>query len=219
MWILASRGRPENYKRFIDHWIKTKGSTPVYVRLDECDPKIEDYKKIMAPPEFNVIVDKRARLGRAMNEMYEKYPNEPWYGLLADDLIPRTEYWDKHMILAAGNVHFSQANDLTTKPQNCCHPCIGGDLVRAAGFFGFPYAIHYYLEVVWKDLKKKDGRFLKYLPEVIVENAHYKFSKSNFDKTYAEAEAVKKSDKQSWKKWKEVEFEKFYNRVKFLLDE
>jgi hypothetical protein len=218
MWLFASRGRPQSYQRFIDAWVKTKGSTSVYVRLDECDPTIEEYKKIQPPKEFHIVIGKRARLGAAMTELYKTHPDLQFYGLLADDLIPRTLYWDTLMIEAAGSKYFSQANDLTEKPKNCCHPCIGGDLVRAAGFFGFPYATHYYLEVVWKDLKKKDGRFLKYLPEVIVENAHYKFDKSKFDKTYEEAEAVKDADKQIWKEWRNTEFDNFYNRVNVLLD-
>jgi hypothetical protein len=54
---------------------------------------------------------------------------------------------------------------------------------------------------------------------VIVENAHYKFNKSNFDNTYKEAEAVKANDKKLWKKWYDSEFENFFNRVKVLLDQ
>jgi hypothetical protein len=213
MWLFASRGRPQSYQRFIDAWVKTKGSTPVYVRLDECDSTIEEYKKIVPPKEFMIVIGKRARLGAAMTEIYEKYPNESFYGLLADDLIPRTEYWDSKMINAAGSKCFSQANDLTDKPLNCCHPCIGGDLVRAAGFFGFPHATHYYLEVVWKELKKKDGRFLKYLPDVIVENAHYKFNKATFDATYKDAQSVKSTDKKIWVEWKENKFDNFYSEL------
>ena len=218
MWLLASRGRPSNYQRFINSWIKTNASTPVYVRLDECDPTIDEYKKINHPKEFEIIINKRARLGEAMNELYHTHPNLDFYGLLADDLIPKTTNWDKKMIEAAGSKYFSQANDLTEKPQNCCHPCLGGDLVRAAGFFSFPLVKHYYVEVIWKDLKKRDSRFLKYLSEVIVENAHYKFNKSNFDNTYRDAENGKANDKKLWKKWREKEFENFYSRVKNLLD-
>jgi len=218
MWILASRGRPQNFQRFIDHWFLTKSSTPIYVRLDECDSTIEEYKKINVPKEFNVIIGPRARLGAAMAELYQNFPNEPWYGLLADDLIPRSNGWDVAMVAAADSKYISQANDLSPKPKNCCHPCIGGDLVRAAGFFGFPHTIHYCLEVVWKDLTKKERRFLKYLPDVVVENVHFDFAKAEFDKTYAEADAVKDSDHKIWDKWKETEFEPFYNKVKNILD-
>jgi hypothetical protein len=219
MWLFASRGRPSNYQRFINAWIETDASTPVYVRLDKCDPTIEEYKKITPPKEFHIIIEQRSRLGEAMSELYSTHPNLSFYGLLADDLIPRTKNWDQIMIEAAESKYFSHANDLTEKPQNCCHPCIGGDLVRAAGFFSFPFVKHYYVEVGWKLLKKRDSRFLKYLPDVIVENAHYKFNKSNFDNTYKEAEAVKANDKKLWKKWHDNEFENFFNRVKALLDQ
>ena len=47
MWLLASRGRPQNFQRFVDSWIKTNASTPVYVRLDDCDPTLNEYNKIL----------------------------------------------------------------------------------------------------------------------------------------------------------------------------
>jgi hypothetical protein len=214
MWILASRGRPQHFQRFVDCWIETKASTTVYVRLDECDPTIEEYKKIIVPPEFIVIIGSRARLGKAMNELFEKYPNEKFYGLLADDLIPQTEYWDQLLINAAGLNKISQANDLTRNPKICMHPCIGGDLVRAAGFFGFPLNVHYCLEVVWKEVSRCFKGTLKYLPNVIVENAHPDYGKATVDQTYIEANLVRDQDHKNWENWFSTEWENFCKKIK-----
>jgi hypothetical protein len=93
-----------------------------------------------------------------MNELFEKYPDEEFYGLLADDLIPHTSEWDQRLIEAAGRNKISQANDLTKNPKHCMHPCVGGDLVRAAGFFASPTCIHYGSELVWKELAKSFSR-------------------------------------------------------------
>lgn len=218
MWLLASRGRPHNLKRFIDAYIGTKASTPVYLRLDVCDPTIEEYKKIKLPDTFILKIDKRARLGAAMKEIFDVYPLEPWYGLLADDLIPRTDNWDIRMIEAAGDRYISQANDLSPKPKNYCHPCIGGELVRTAGFFGFPYTTHYFLEVVWKDLTRCNKKFGRYLPDVIVENLHPDFNKGQVDKTYQEAFSVKSSDEKIWLEWRDTKFDTFYLSVKDLVE-
>lgn len=218
MWLLASRGRPASIQRFIDAWYKTHASTPVYLRLDLCDPTIEEYKKLKYPKEFIVVIDSRARLGAAMTEILRVYPNEPWYGLLADDLNPISEFWDTQLIEAAGSNYISQANDLSPKPKNYCHPCIGGNLVRKAGFFGFPLTTHYCLEVVWKDLVKRDSRFGRYLPNVVVENLHPDFNKSTFDVTYQEANDVKAADHSIWDTWKNSESENFYIKVKTILD-
>jgi hypothetical protein len=217
MWLLASRGRPSSLQRFIDAYLKTNSSTTVYLRLDLCDETLNEYKKIKLPETFILIIDKRARLGAAMKEIFETYPNEPWYGLLADDLVPRTLHWDIRMIEAAGDRYISQANDLSPKPKNYCHPCIGGELVRKAGFFGFPYTTHYALEVIWKDLTKCDKRFGRYLPDVIVENLHPDFNKGQIDRTYQEAFTVKDNDERIWKAWRGKEFDNFYLSVKDLL--
>jgi len=218
MWILASRGRPRSLQRFIDCWIITKASTPVYVRLDNCDPEIEEYKQIVFPPEFIIVIDSRARLGRAMNEMFEKYPDEKFYGLLADDLIPQTEFWDRLLVDAAEHNKISQANDLTRNPKICMHPCIGGDLVRAAGFFGFPLNVHYCLEVVWKEVTKQFKRTLRYLPEVIVENAHPDYGKAEIDQTYIEANLVKDQDIRNWNDWFSTEWDNFSKKIQAVID-
>jgi hypothetical protein len=217
MWLLASRGRPLNFSRFVDAWIATKSSTPVYVRLDDCDPTIELYKKIDVPKEFQVVIGSRAKLRAAMSEVYTKFPNENFYGLLADDLLPITENWDVKMIEAAGLTKISQANDLSPKPKNYCHPCVGGDLVRAAGFFGLPGVTHYCVEVAWKELVQVDKQFGCYLSDVIVENIHPDFEKSVLDTTYKEAGTVKEKDISVWNKWREKEFDDFYNRALSVL--
>lgn len=218
MWILPSRSRPDSMKRFVDCWTTTKASSPVYVRLDECDPFIKEYKKISYPKEFNVVIDKRSRLANSMNEMLRNFPTEPWYGLLADDLIPKTEHWDTKLIEAAGSKFIAQCNDLTEKPLNCCHPCVGGDLVRFVGWFGLPACQHYGVEEPWKKLAlSKNLNILKYLPDVIVEHAHYRFNKSEFDQTYSELKNIKNDDRISFEKWKNENLSTLIENVlKFL---
>jgi len=213
MWILASRGRPASLERFVKAYILTKATSKVYVRVDECDSALEEYKTIELPETFEFIVGPRARLGNAMREMFNRYPNEDFYGLLADDVVPRTDYWDKMLIEAAGTKCISGANDLTKKPKNLCHPCVGGDLVRAAGFFATPKCIHYCLELPWKFLTKKDKRFLKYLPNVIVENLHLDFGKAVLDNTYKESFSVRDNDHDLYDQWHKENFESFYKKL------
>lgn len=213
MWVLASRGRVENIKRFLDSWTDTEASTEVYFRLDECDPCLDSYLELSYPASWKVVVGERCRLGRAMNELFENYPNEDWYGLLADDLIPQTKFWDLQLIEVAGKNFISQANDLTRKPQNCCHPVIGGDLVRAAGWFALPECTHYCVELPWKEVTKRNPNILKYLNEVIVEHAHWRFDKALFDATYEETKPLKQIDHEIWNEWRFNEFDAFYNRL------
>ena len=94
MWILPTRSRPDNCQRLVKHWKETNSSTPVLVRLDHFDPFLKELLKIDWPDTFIISVGEREGVAKATNEVFLKYPNEPWYGFLADDFIPRTEFWD-----------------------------------------------------------------------------------------------------------------------------
>ena len=87
----------------------------------------------------------------------------------------------------------------------------------SSGFFGFPHTTHYFLEVIWKDLIKRNKSFGKYLPDVIVENLHPDFNKGSIDKTYQEAASVKNKDEEIWLEWRENNFDKFYQAVNGIL--
>lgn len=202
MWILASRGRPNNLKRFVYQYESTKASSPIMIRLDEDDPYLGEYKKIDYPDTFKIVIGPRARLGAAMAELYETYPDLDWYGLLADDLIPKTEYWDKKMIDAAGTKFIVGADDGRGKAHQFCHPIVGGDLVRAVGWFSLPCCTHFCVELPWKYLANRgDKRFRKMLLDVVVEHAHYRWGQAEKDQTYTESHQIKKIDMKKWDAW------------------
>lgn len=219
MWILASRGRPHNIRRFIDAYNSTKSTSRMYVRLDECDPELPNYKKIKFPKTFKVVVGKRARLGAAMKELFDTHPDLPWYGLMADDVIPETEYWDKMLIEAAGTKKIAGAHDGYQGAKNLCHPVVGGDLVRAVGWFPFPHGVHYCLELPWKHLvmNKTTSNFGVFLHDVIVKHEHYRRNKSLYDLTYIEARSVKQRDIDAFQKWKKEDFSDFVLKCKSVM--
>jgi hypothetical protein len=200
MWIFATRARPENCKRFIDAWLTTKSSTPVYLRIDYDDPFLEELKKINWPSEFNVVIGPREGLRAALNEGFNNFPNEPWYGLLADDLIPQTEKWDQLLVSRAGTKSISYPNDLGGKPKLPTHPVVGGDLVREVGWFGFPNANHLYLDTAWKVIGEGISE-LHRLENVIVEHAHPFWNKAPKDLVYSENKQRAINDKAEFLKW------------------
>jgi hypothetical protein len=213
VWTLATRSRLSNCKRFINSWNETKATSQVYVRLDECDPQLPELLELPWPESFSINTGPRARLGEAMQEMFAKFPNEPWYGMLADDLIPRTEYWDQKLILAAGKNEISYADDLHEKEMRICHPCIGGDLVRFVGFFGLPVVKHFGTDTFWEELYRGAGRQNKQR-DVILEHAHFAFDQAPIDQTYTESQLLKRDDKRNYKKWKEEHLKKTIDQVK-----
>lgn len=200
MWILATRTRIDNCQRFIGGWIESKASTPVYVRLDDCDPQLEQLKNLPWPSTFTVHVGPREGLCAAMEEMFHAHPNEPWYGILADDLVPKTSEWDRLLVERAGCGYISYPNDLGRKTKLPTHPCVGGDLVRAQGWFGLPGVRHYCVDSVYRYIGDQLG--IKHrLDDVVVEHVHYSEKKSQRDGLYRETSRYKDSDDQAYSVW------------------
>ena len=200
MWVLPTRGRPKSLARFIEAWKATGASTPVMVRLDSDDPDLVNYIEISRSANFTCNIGPRRGVSRSMNEVYEIYPDEPWYGLLADDLLPTTPGWDIQLVQVAGTHSIAYPNDLGKLPDLPTHPCVGGDLVRAIGWFGFPATQHYFVDTVWQYLGEQLGNIHR-LDDVIVEHLHHSTGKSAFDQTYTESTEKWKNDKRAYRDW------------------
>jgi len=212
MWVFATRSRVANCRRFIESWSTTSASSPVYVRMDDDDPDLKAVLKLPWPKEFELVVGPSARVGPAMNEMFNKYPSEPWYGILADDQVPRTQYWDQQLIAAAVPDQISYADDVYEKRTRICHPCVGGDLVRTVGFFSIPTVKHFGTDTFWEQLHhccNKNGR----LTDVVVEHAHVNFAQSSLDATYQRSQSIRREDKIAFKEYMNQHFETIMRRI------
>jgi len=187
MWSLPSRGRPHNLKRFIEAYINTKGSSRVYVRLDNDDLRLNDYLNLDYPESFEVVIGPREGLKAAMEEMFHKYPNEEWYGLGADDIIPRTEFWDKYLAQEAGLKKIAHPNDLGKKKKKFLptHPVCGGDLVREVGWFGHPATKHFFLDNSWQYIGE-NLNCIVLREDIVVEHMHHSMGKAPIDETYSQ---------------------------------
>ena len=200
MWILATRTRVNNCKRFITGWVDSQASTPVYVRLDECDPDLDELIALPWPEQFTVHVGPRQGLRAAMEEMFQTHPTQAWYGILADDLVPQTPQWDQLLVERAGSGSISYPNDLGRKTKLPTHPCVGGDLVRAQGWFGLPVVRHYCVDSVYRYIGD-ELRIKHRLDDVIVEHRHYSEDKTERDGLYKETSRFKGSDDEAYTAW------------------
>lgn len=206
MWIFATRNRVDNCKRFIRLWKETEASSPVYLRLDDDDPALEEMKSLPWPKEFILNIGPRVRLAGSMEEMFKNYPNEPFYGLLADDLMPGTLHWDQKLINAAGLDNLSYADEVFEKRIRICHPCVGGDLVRHVGFFAVPGIRHFCTDTFWEELYHYFGKENRQY-DVTLAHAHFNFNQSARDQTYDESQAIKTNDTQIFREWKQQNWE------------
>ena len=202
MWVFPTRSRVDNCKRFIDAWKKTNASTPVYLRIDDCDPCIDELQNLNWPEQFTLVVGPREGIKASLQEMFAKYPNEPWYGILADDLLPQTKQWDLALIDRAGNDSISYPNDLGKKSKKSLptHPCVGGDLVRAIGWFGFPATYHFYVDTIWQYVGERLNNIHR-LDNIIVEHLHYGRNKSELDIIYEQSREKMQTDTYAYNDW------------------
>lgn len=215
MWSLPTRGRPHNLKRFIDAYKETCGSSKIYVRLDDDDLKLNEYLALEYPNTFEVVVGPREGLKAAMEEMFHRYPNENWYGLGADDIVPKTIYWDKLLAEEAGLRKIAHADDLGKKKKKYLptHPVCGGDLVRALGWFGHPATVHFFLDNSWQYI----GEGLNCIvlrEDIVVEHVHHSMGKAPLDETYKQVNTKMEQDRLAYNTWIQAHGEDILNTLK-----
>lgn len=185
MFCFPTRSRPHNHRRFIKAYRETEATHPCWVRLDDDDPKLAEYDDIALPDGWLKTVGPRLpnRCNGAVEEMYRLFPTESVYGLMADDLIPRTQYWDRRLIEAAGNNRLAYADDGFQHETVATHPVIGGDLVRTIGWLAIPGVLHSFVDTALHTIAFRTGR-LVYLPDVLVEHMHPLANKAPVDEVH-----------------------------------
>lgn len=199
MWILPSRSRPHNLLRLMDAWRLTGASTPLEVCIDTDDPCREQYEKMELPEGWVVVIGHRGPLSDIYNDAYQRNPDRPWYGFIADDVVPITNGWDVKLIEAAGSDGMAvPAGGETTG--GCPHFVIGGDLVRSIGWLSLPGLDRIYIDTAWGDVAKDRGVYRE-IQDVTLEHHHFSNGKALIDKTYIKSRKLQ--DKLIYNNWRQ----------------
>jgi hypothetical protein len=199
MFVLPSRGRPQNLQRLFDAWVKTKASTPVLLCVDWDDPCWPEYESMDMPSGWRVSTGIRGPLSRIYNDAFRRHPNEPFYGFIADDVVPVTEYWDTKLIEAAGKDGMAVPSGGETTG-GVPHFVLGGDLVRSVGWLALPGLDRIFIDTVWRDIARKRN-VLTFMPEVVIKHLHFSNGKALMDSTYRKLR--KAEDKLIYDQWRE----------------
>lgn len=200
MWLLASRGRPSSVVRFFSAWDGTKADSEGVLWIDS--DEIDEYTAVCGklPPKWSVISSPHngGDLGDICNRFFKMFPDEPWYGLLADDLLPQTPYWDRMLIEAAGTDGLAYGDDGVHGARHATHPCVGGDRIRELGWIALPGCKRIYIDnVLFEDAVKRN--MAHYLPHVITEHLHFSNGKSPMDETYRKTHNAQ--DREIYEAW------------------
>lgn len=189
MFFLPSHRRPERLQECLDQCVATQMTSPLVIILDEGGKGYENIRY----PHFVARVIKypeEVTLGQKNHDIFVRYPNLSYYGWLGDDAFPITDHWDIKIREAAGITKMVAPED-KLKSKIYLPGCfaIGGDLVRAAGFFVPHGFVHWYQDNVWQVIINEIGadKIWHHLDDVIVEHRHCLNGLADEDETYKRA--------------------------------
>lgn len=184
MWFCPTYKRPERLLELADSWEKYQPGKKLVVRVWEDDPRGPDYAKQPWPESWEFYTSPAENFTPALNEFFKKYPDEPHYGFIADDVQLTTEGALDYLEALADPFFIAYPNDTIQRDRLPTHYCIGGDLVRMMGWFSPPFLQHGYTDQVWKLLGASSG-LLRYAPQVVFYHKHFLVDRAEYDEGYA----------------------------------
>lgn len=215
IFILPQRGRPSGFERLIKSVQKNDPEARVVVVLDEDDPDLEAALRLIPLGWTRYVMgDGKYTISTAqkINYAVSLYPNEKFYGLLAND-IEVTSFGGLNL-LAQGCPMFglSYGHDSIHGKQMATHPCVSGELVRALGWWAYPKAKHTCIDLYIGNLAHDAGG-ANFLPEVHFYHHHHSQLRSEYDAVYRRGDDFKGVDREAADIWKLHDNRKFTNKV------
>jgi hypothetical protein len=153
-----------------------------------------------------------------VNAFFERFPDEPWYGVISDDSIVRTEGWSERLVAAAGSAGFANSAD-GWQADKRMHGAtvIGGDLVRALGYIAPPGTKHSYSDDALEHLARALGNWT-YVPDVTVEHVHAWNSNAGDDATYQKNYSTFDEDRIAFQAWLRDGFDAAVERARPVVE-
>jgi hypothetical protein len=191
VFVVPTRGRPQNAARLLEAWEDTKAVADLYFVCDSDDWALRDYQKI---DRINILLNYHTATGcvAALNMGVmtllddSKYDRYDYFGFLGDDNVPRTPYWDYllRLLLPLGRNGIAYGNDLlqgANVPTTCL--MTRGICEKIKGMA--PGTLkHLYVDNFWKVLGTDLGN-LHYSHDIIIEHLHPLARKAPMDDHYA----------------------------------
>ncbi len=189
MILLATRKRPQNIINLMQQCEALHTKHMMLLLVDNDD---DSYDHLKLPSFAHILKCPPANGGGKLYQTaWRLFPNEPFYGIMADDTWPLTQYWDSILGQAAientaacpleGPATMHQRAHITYN-----HVFISNRFVYAMGGLNYLEFIHGAIDAFWeKTIKEVIGNFY-ICQNVTIEHRHPKFAKYNipFDETY-----------------------------------
>lgn len=196
MWILPTRSRPHNVRRFFEHWALTHASTPGVLVVDS--DQAELYADIEIPENWIISVYPRMSMCAKSNRSFWDHPGMDWYGFVDDDAVPMTPYWDRELVEAAGKDGLAHPWNGIGNSRLASQFVIGGELARELGWIFLPGLSRIYGDDVITAIADRKG-VRTYLGDVKLEQRHFSNGLAEMDETYKKPEAAE--DERIYREW------------------
>ena len=150
MFVLPTLSRPEQCAAVLRR-IKDSGCTSKGMVFLNGDSHRQEYYDSVLPhalPDGWGFIFWPKNLGAigALNKVFDMYPDEPWYGFIADDEMLAEDApsdWDRRLIEAAGDWKIAHGWEDWNDGRRCQgYPVWGGKLLRAVGYWALPTCWH-----------------------------------------------------------------------------
>jgi len=218
MWFLPTYGRPDSIRAIEE----TYGGFPDYrdliLMLTEGDPSVERYMKY---PYRKVICHARS-LGDQLRWILPLFPEEETYGILTDDMRPRSPYWYDSLSDAAGDRLIALSSSPGSTASLPGVPCFGGGLIRAMGSVMPPTGVHHNsTDVVWREIGDMFS-LITTITEAVIYEMHPIHGNAPMDDTYKRGAfnpEFKFADPLAHEKWKHSpDYAAMLGRIKTFID-
>ena len=214
MWFLCSTDRPQRCQATLDSMVGCGLSTPGRVLVNGPD-QIEAYRNLRLPENWSLIeLPENLGICGALNWAFRLYHSEPWYGMACDDELVFTPDFDNILVNAAGRWKCAHGDDGWRSSYRLWgFLTIGGDLVRACGWWALPGLWHWYFDDVWETIAAEfDAN--AFCRAVKTEHRHTDNGKVPMDAVYALGRSRAAEDRQRFDRWKAAEWPKLRDRIR-----
>lgn len=213
IWILPLRGRLAGLQRLVTAVKETDPFIRVVAVVDSEDEDRAELKRICHAAGWMV----RTYPGSPdtvtkINHAVELFPDEGFYGFLASDVTPLTRDWGKALARCCPEFGLSYCDDSFHGIGLPTHPVVGGELVRALGWWAYPESKHNGIDVCLAQIATKFGGCI-YLDAFKFHHFHHLCDKTPADELNVRAMKWRAEDDAAYMKWLAHDFEAAVTRV------
>lgn len=222
MFLMPTWGRPTFCERALQACVDAGTTAPMVVFVDPPHDEYFEIARKFTGLSWFFSMD-RVGMAEAMRWFFRAYPDEAWYGFLADDNVPVTPGWDARMIQEAGRWQLVDCHDgvylsVSGNPGDA-YPLkgaqvFGGDLVRAAGWWALPGVFQAGIDDAWNEICTRGLGNRIYMKSVVVEHHNWRTGLREKDGTDTASQDHGNQDMETFRRWRHDEYDATIDRIR-----